>query len=67
MNFRQYNLKLRPNNFLAASKLKTVVKMDGDRREEIAPRNPTAECHYLHVGGDLVAALSHCSDNDVVS
>ena len=66
MVIREYNLKVRPNNFLIAPKMKTVVKGGPTGHEVIQDHPPAVECHFLHVSDDLVAAISHCSDDDIV-
>ena len=67
MNFnREYTLMPRLNNFLIAPSMKTVVHSNDAKRETI-DHVPAAECHFLHVDEDLVAAFSHCSDNEIVT
>ena len=63
-----FNLKVRPNNFLMASNMKTVVmSSEGQDSREIAEEHPRGdECHFLHYDGGLVAALSHCTDDDEI-
>ena len=63
MTFRQYQLKMRPNNLLVAPRMKTVVRGD---TEQVIDTKMSSECHYIHVEDDLVAAISHCTDSDVV-
>ena len=63
--YREYNLKPHLNNFLIAPKMKTVVHTQDARRETFNDV-PAAECHFLHVDEGLVAAFSHCSDNEIV-
>lgn len=65
--FRTYNLKMRPNTFLMAPNMKTVVRSGGLLGEEIVKEHPRGtECHFLHTDGEVVAALSHCTDDDIV-
>ena len=45
--------------------MKTVVHTQDARRETFNDV-PAAECHFLHVDEGLVAAFSHCSDNEIV-
>lgn len=44
-----------------------VVKHEetGDRIFE-EQYTPEVECHFLHVEGNTVAALSHCTEDDIV-
>jgi len=44
--------------------MKTVVHTQDARRETFNDV-PAAECHFLHVDEGLVAAFSHCSDNEI--
>ena len=58
---------MRPNNFLMAPNMKTVVRSNGGPDKEIVEEHPRGEeCHFLHYDGGLVAALSHCTDDDIV-
>jgi hypothetical protein len=64
---RNYNLKVRPNNFLMAPNMKTVVRSNGEQDNEFLEEHPRGdECHFLHYDNGLVAALSHCTDDDIV-
>jgi hypothetical protein len=64
---RNYNLKMRPNNFLMAPNMKTVVRSNGEQDKEFVEEHLRGdECHFLHYGNGLVAALSHCTDDDIV-
>ena len=63
---RQYDLKVKPNNFLIAPKMKMVVRDGPTGHEVIQDHPPAAECHFLQVGGDVVAAISHCSEDAIV-
>jgi len=63
-NGKEYTLMPRLNNFLIAPSMKTVVHSNDAKRETI-DHVPAAECHFLHVDEDLVAAFSHCSDNEI--
>jgi hypothetical protein len=64
---RNYNLKVRPNNFLMAPNMKTVVRSNGEQDKEFVEEHPRGdECHFLHYDNGLVAALSHCTDDDIV-
>ncbi len=62
---RNYNLKVRPNNFLMAPNMKTVVRSNGEQVKEIEVEH-CRECHFLNMDGGIVAALSHCTKNDIV-
>ncbi|KAI9556544.1 hypothetical protein GHT06_016334 [Daphnia sinensis] len=65
-NGKTYNLKMRPNTFLMAPNMKTVVRSGGLLGEEIVKEHPRGiECHFLHTDGEVVAALSHCTDDDI--
>jgi hypothetical protein len=47
--------------------MKTVVRSNGGPDKEIVEDYPRGEeCHFLHYDGGLVAALSHCTDDDIV-
>jgi len=46
--------------------MKTVIRTNDHKAEELLVRNRPVECHYLHVNGDLVAALSHCMEDEIV-
>lgn len=60
---RNYQLKLSPNTLLAAPQMKIVVR--GEATEEIVVNQ--TQCHYVHADNELVVALSHCAESDVVS
>jgi hypothetical protein len=62
---RNYNLRVRPNNFLMAPNMKTVVRSSGEQVKEIEEEH-RRECHFLNMDGGIVAALSHCTKNDIV-
>lgn len=50
-----------------APNMKTVVRSGGLLGEEIVKEHPRGtECHFLHTDGEVVAALSHCTDDDIV-
>lgn len=57
---------MRPNNFLVTQNMKTVIK--GPFGKEVVQESQpnTVQCHFLHNEGELVAALSHCSEDDIV-
>lgn len=58
---------MRPNSFLMAPYMKTVVRSSGSLGEEIVKEHPKGiECHFLHIDAGIVAALSHCSEDDIV-
>ena len=61
---RDYNLKLRPNNFLVSPLMKMVVKTE--KEDIVFIGEEAGDCHFIHAEGGMVVALSHCSDEEVV-
>lgn len=65
-NGKKYDLKMRPNNFLMAPNMKTVVRSSEGLNKEIVEEHPRGlECHFLKIDGGLAAALSHCTEDDI--
>lgn len=63
MNFRQINLKLRPNENLISPNFKIHVR-DEIFGEEL--NYNVSNCHYLHQADSLSAAISFCDEERVV-
>lgn len=58
---------MRPNSFLMAPNMKTVVRSSEGLNKEIVEEHPRGlECHFLKIDGGLAAALSHCTEDDIV-
>lgn len=49
-----------------APNMKTVVRNEKAGEKFMEDRLPAVECHFLHIDGETVAAISHCSDDDIV-
>lgn len=50
-----------------APNMRTVVRNSGPLNKEIVEEHPRGiECHFLHVDGGVAAALSHCTEDDIV-
>lgn len=58
-------MKVKPNNFLVAPRMKTVVS-GAPAGHVILEEPPQQECHYLHVDDDIAVAISHCSHDEIV-
>ena len=51
-----------------APNMKTVVRSDGGQATQIVEEHSRGDdCHFLNIDGGLVAALSHCTENDLVT
>ncbi len=50
-----------------APNMKTVVRSSGEQVKEMEEEHHRGEeCHFLNIDGGIVAALSHCTKNDIV-
>lgn len=50
-----------------APNMKTVVRSSEGLNKEIVEEHPRGlECHFLKIDGGLAAALSHCTEDDIV-
>ena len=47
-----------------APKMRTVIKNEG--KDIVQEHPPAAECHFLHIDGAIISALSHCDEDDIV-
>ena len=47
-----------------APKMRTVIKSEG--KDIVQEHSPAAECHFLHIDGAIISALSHCDEDDIV-
>ena len=54
------------NDRLVSPRMKSTVK-SSTFEEDVPIETNQLDCHFLHTGEEIVAALSHCTGGDVVS